>query len=78
VGGGVLVFIPIECENIICLSDVVALYREGNVTKILRADGSSDVTLFTPPTLKRRGEALWNKSAVSPERHLAEELRIDG
>lgn len=58
--------IPIEGENLLCLVGVVALYREDNITKILYEDGNSSVTSFTPQTLKKRGEALWDTYAVLP------------
>lgn len=59
------VLIPLEEDNLFCLARVVALYRENGVTQILSADGSRRATSFTPLTLKKRGEALWDKYAVS-------------
>lgn len=57
--------IPIEEDDLFCLARVVALYRENGVTQILSADGSCRTTSFTPLTLKKRGETLWDKYAVS-------------
>lgn len=57
--------IPAEGENFLCLVRAVVLYREDNHTRILHEDGTSVITSFTPQTLKKRGEALWEKSAVS-------------
>lgn len=57
--------IPAEGDNLFCLARVIALYREDHITKILREDGACDVTSFTPQTLKKRGEALWDKYAVT-------------
>lgn len=71
--------IPAEGENLFCLARVIALYREDNVTKILREDGVVGVTSFTPQTLKKRGEALWKSSARGkPSVNFTEELHIDG
>lgn len=61
--------IPTEGGDLLCLARVVALYREDNVTIILREDGTSDVTSFTPLTLKKRGEALWETSSLSLGSH---------
>lgn len=57
--------IPLEEDNLLCLARVVALYRENGVTQILSEDGSCRAVSFTPLTLKKRGEALWNRYAVS-------------
>ena len=46
-------FIPLEGENIVCLANVVAIYRSGIQTVILKRDGSTETTSFTPPTLAR-------------------------
>lgn len=75
--------IPTEGENLLCLARVVALYREDNVTTILREDGTAVATSFTPQTLKKRGEVLWNRYAVLPggrwlnSVNMTEELYID-
>lgn len=60
--------IPVEGDNLFCLARVVAIYREDNVTKILKSDGTLEFTSFTPQTLKKRGESLWGKYAVLPRR----------
>lgn len=71
--------IPVEGENLFCLARVIALYREDNVTKILREDGVRCVTSFTPQTLKKRGETLWESSACGKLKvNFTEELHIDG
>lgn len=64
--------IPVEGDNLFCLAGVVAIYREDNVTRILRSDGTLDITSFTPQTLKKRGEALWERYAVLPCRRRAD------
>lgn len=51
-------FIPLEGENIVCLANVVAIYRSGIQTVILKRDGSTETTSFTPPTLAKRQKAL--------------------
>lgn len=57
--------IPAEGEDLLCLARVIALYREGKITKILREDGTCSATSFTPQTLKKRGEALWRQYAAA-------------
>lgn len=57
-------FIPLENENILCLANIVALYRNLDGTDILERDGSVVKTSFTPLTLKRRQTELWQKSAI--------------
>lgn len=59
--------IPIEGENLLCLACVVVLYRKDNVTMILREDGTTVATSFTPQTLKKRGETLWKRYAIAPD-----------
>lgn len=76
-------FIPAEGEGLFCLARVVALYREGNATKVLHADSTLGVSSLTPQTLKKRGESLWKRSAVSlkaraPISITTEELLTDG
>lgn len=67
--------IPAEGKNLFCLARVIALYRENNVTKILREDGACRATSLTPQTLKKRGEALWRSSARGkPAVNFTEEL----
>lgn len=74
-----MLLIPAEGENLFCLAHVIALYREGDTTIILRGDGTRGVTSFTPRTLKKRGEALWESSARGkPTVNFTEELHIDG
>ncbi len=58
-------FIPLEGENILCLANVVALYRTEQGTEILKCDGSSAHTSFTPLTLKKRQAALQKASAIN-------------
>lgn len=55
-------FIPLTCDSIICLADVVALYRDGGKTVILHSDGRKSMAGLTPLTLKKRQERLWNES----------------
>jgi hypothetical protein len=57
-------FIPLEGENIICLANVIALFRSSNETKIIKKDGSVVTTCFTPTTLKKRQLSLYNKSII--------------
>ena len=47
-------FIPLEGENIICLANVLAIYRTEGDTEILKRDGSDIRTGYTPATLKKR------------------------
>lgn len=47
-------FIPLEGENIVCLANVVAIYKTSDGTDVLRTDGTVTKTGFTPATLKRR------------------------
>ncbi len=59
-------FIPLEGENIICLADIVAVYKGNNGTEILKKDGSVIMTGFTPATLKKRQlDFLRKKSTAS-------------
>lgn len=58
-------FIPLEGENILCLANAVAIYRENGSTLILRRDGSASTTPFTPRLLAKRHRqmeegAFWN------------------
>lgn len=74
-----MLLIPTGGEDLFCLARVVALYREGDATIILRVDGTRGVTSLTPRTLKKRGEALWASSALDkPIVNFTEELHIDG
>mgnify|MGYP001280897886 CR=1 FL=1 len=57
-------FIPLEGENIVCLANVVAIYRSGIQTVILKRDGTTETTSFTPPTLAKRQRAFAAESAV--------------
>lgn len=56
--------IPLEGENILCLANVIALYREEGQNVILRRDGTKEPTPFSPQTLKKRGEAFWDQAAL--------------
>ena len=47
-------FIPLEGENIICLANVIAMYKTDKGTAILKRDGSVIRTGFNPATLKKR------------------------
>ena len=58
-------FIPLEGENVICLANVVAIYRSSDGTNILERDGTVTKTGFTPPTLKRRQAELWHGSVIT-------------
>ncbi len=53
-----------EGENILCLANVIAIYKADTGTEILKRDGSVTHTVFTPPTLKKRFEALQKESAI--------------
>lgn len=57
-------FIPLEGENILCLANVIVLYRNNDETNIIKRDGSVVKTSFTPVTLKKRQLALYNKSII--------------
>ena len=47
-------FIPLEGENIICLANVIAMYKTDEGTAILKRDGSVIRTGFTLPHSKRQ------------------------
>ena len=51
-------FIPLEGENVLCLENAVAIYREDGVTVILRRNGGKERTSFTPRILAERAERL--------------------
>lgn len=51
-------FIPLEGENVLCLENAVAIYREGGETVILKRNGGKERTSFTPRAIARRGERL--------------------
>lgn len=51
-------FIPLEGENVLCLENVVAIYREDGATVILKRNGGKEQTSFTPRILAKRGEKL--------------------
>ncbi|MCI5864847.1 MAG: hypothetical protein MR000_06440 [Cloacibacillus porcorum] len=57
-------FIPLEGENIICLANVTAIYRSESQTVILKRDGTTETTSFTPLTLAKRQRAFAAESAV--------------
>jgi hypothetical protein len=57
-------FIPLENDNIICLANVIAIYRGDGGTEILRTDGRREKTVFSPPTLKKKMSALKERSAI--------------
>lgn len=57
-------FIPLEGENILCLANVIALYREEGKNVILRRDGAKESTPFSPQTLKNRGKTFWDRAAL--------------
>lgn len=56
--------IPLEGENVLCLANVIAIYRTPEGAKILRRDGKTESSVFSPLTLKKRMEALAAQSAV--------------
>ena len=60
-------FIPLEGENIICLENVVAIYREDGKTAILKTDGTREFFPFTPATLAERYRRLEKKSSVKKD-----------
>ena len=47
-------FIPLEGENVLCLENAVAIYREDGSTVILKRNGRKERTSFTPPVLAKR------------------------
>ncbi len=51
-------FIPLEGENVLCLENAVAIYREDGETVILKRNGGKEHTSFTPRALAKRGAAL--------------------
>ncbi|MCE5201825.1 MAG: hypothetical protein LLF78_04865 [Synergistaceae bacterium] len=57
-------FIPLEGDNIVCLANIIAIYRGTEGTEILRLDGTVEKTVFSPPTLKKRLIALREQSTV--------------
>lgn len=60
-------FIPLEGENILCLANVILMYRNNDETNIIKRDGSVVKTSFTPLTLKKRQIALYDKSIIKKE-----------
>lgn len=58
-------FIPLEGEDIVCLGNVIAIYKSSGNTEILRRDGTITNTGFTPTTLKRRQMEFWDKSVIT-------------
>jgi hypothetical protein len=60
-------FIPLEGENIICLANVIAMYKTDEGTAILKRDGSVIRTGFTPATLKKRQLDLKGKGDLRKE-----------
>lgn len=58
-------FIPLEKDNVLCLENITALYKNGSVTDILYRDGRTEKTSFTPAALKRRAGRLWAESAIN-------------
>jgi hypothetical protein len=58
-------FIPLEGEDIICLADVVAVYKEDGGTTILHADGSKTRSSLSPETLARRLDSLFGRQSPS-------------
>lgn len=60
-------FIPLEGENVLCLENAVAIYREDGATVILKRNGGKERTSFTPRALAKRGEkfsARWAANAA--------------
>lgn len=57
-------FIPLEGDNIICLAEAVALYKENGATAILKINGKKEYTSFTPATLARRYEKFSAAAAL--------------
>lgn len=51
-------FIPLEGENTVCLENVVAIYREGCETVILKRGGKEIKSSFTPPVLAKKARAF--------------------
>ena len=51
-------FIPLEGENILCLENVVAVYRENGATIILKRNGGKEQSSFTPRAIAKRGAKL--------------------
>ena len=51
-------FIPLEGENVLCLENAVAIYREDGATVILKRNGGKERTSFTPRILAKRGAQL--------------------
>ena len=51
-------FIPLEGENVLCLENAVAIYREDGATVILKRNGGKELTSFTPRILAKRGAEL--------------------
>ena len=50
-------FIPLEGENVLCLENAVAIYREDGATVILKRNGGKERTSFTPRQLSARWAA---------------------
>lgn len=60
-------FIPLEGEKILCLENVVALYRENGATVILKRNGGKEESSFTPRAIARRGAKLGARWAAQAE-----------
>ena len=58
-------FIPLEGENILFLANVVAIYRSGDKTVILKRGGTEEITSFTPATLFKRYKAFAAEEAAA-------------
>ena len=56
--------IPLEGDNVLCLANVVAIYHTPGGARILRRDGRSEYSVFSPETLKKRRDALEASSSI--------------
>lgn len=66
-------FIPLEGENVLCLENAVAIYREDGATVILKRNGGKEHTSFTPRAIAKRGARLgarWASDAALMKEHL--------
>ena len=64
-------FIPIENENAICMTDVIAMIRSDKTTNIITCDGNGKVgakaTVFTPNTLEKRLKVFYSEGMTAAQ-----------
>lgn len=63
-------FIPLEGDNILCLANVIAVYKGEHGAVILRRNGKTETSYFMPWTLRKRGLKYWNESLINGRRKI--------